>query len=99
METENNNGKKKKIQLNYEADNMFITSIKNGQMKVIDHRFNKMLVDGKLFADMDSYKKVLLCMYEYLEIKEDVIWDDYQNFKPYDWDEYDEEFEIEDDDF
>ena len=38
-------------------------------------------------------------MYEYLEIKEDVIWEDYQDFKPYDWDEYDEEFEIEDDDF
>ena len=66
---------------------------------VIDHRFNKMFVDGKLFADMESFKKVLLCMYEYLEIKEDVIWDDYQTYKPSDWDEYDEEFEIEDDDF
>ena len=48
---------------------------------VIDHRFNKMLIDGKLFADMESYKKVLLCMYEYLEIKEDTIWDDYQDYK------------------
>lgn len=60
---------------------------------VIDHRFNKMLIDGKLFADMESYKKVLLCMYEYLEIKEDTIWDDYQNYKAsYDMDEYEEEF-------
>lgn len=48
---------------------------------VIDHRFNKMLIDGKLFADMESYKKVLLCMYEYLEIKEETIWDDYQKYK------------------
>ena len=60
---------------------------------VIDHRFNKMLIDGKLFADMESYKKVLLCMYEYLEIKEDTIWDDYQNYKAsYELDEYEEEF-------
>ena len=66
---------------------------------VIDHRFNKMLIDGKLFADMESYKKVLLCMYEYLEIKEDVIWDDYQNYKTSEWDVYEDEFEIEDDDF
>lgn len=62
---------------------------------VIDHRFNKMLIDGKLFADMESYKKVLLCMYEYLEIKEDTIWDDYQNYKASyerEQDEYVEEF-------
>ena len=60
---------------------------------VIDHRFNKMLIDGKLFADMESYKKVLLYMYEYLEIKEDTIWDDYENYKAsYDMDEYAEEF-------
>ena len=98
MKTKNKNGKKK-IQLNYEVDNTFSSSIKNGQMKVIDHRFNKMLIDGKLFVDIESYKKVLLCMYEYLEIKEDVIWEDYQTYKPSDWDEYDEDFEIEDDDF
>ena len=62
-EGKNKNGKKKKIQLNYEADNMFITSIKNGQMKVIDHRFNKMLVDGKLFVDMELTKRFCcVCM-------------------------------------
>lgn len=60
---------------------------------VIDYRFNKMLIDGKLFADMESYEKVLLCMYEYLEIKEDTIWDDYQKYKEsHDLDEYEEEF-------
>ena len=58
-----------------------------------------MLIDGKLFADMESYKKVLLCMYEYLEIKEETIWDDYQNYKTSEWDVYEDEFEIEDDDF
>ena len=45
MKTKNKNGKKKKIQLNYEADNMFITSIKNGQMKVIG------CVDENNFSD------------------------------------------------
>ena len=45
MKAKNKNGKKKKIQLNYEADNMFITSIKNGQMKVIG------CVDENNFSD------------------------------------------------
>ena len=45
MKEKNKNGKKKKIQINYEADNMFITSIKNGQMKVIGH------VDENNFSD------------------------------------------------
>ena len=45
MKAKNKNGKKKKIQLNYEADNMFITSIKNGQMKVIGY------VDENNFSD------------------------------------------------
>lgn len=37
MKTKSKNGKKKKIQLNYEVDNMFSTSIKNGEMKVIGY--------------------------------------------------------------
>ena len=37
MKSKNKNGKKKKIQINYEADNMFSTSIKNGEMKVIGY--------------------------------------------------------------
>ena len=45
MKAKNKNGKKKKIQLNYEVDNMFITSIKNGQMKVIG------CVDENNFSD------------------------------------------------
>ena len=35
----------------------------------------------------------ILRNYEYLEIKEDTIWDDYQNYKAsYELDEYEEEF-------
>ena len=45
MKTKNKNGKKKKIQINYEADNMLITYIKNGQMKVIGY------VDENNFSD------------------------------------------------
>ena len=45
MKAKNKNGKKKKIQLNYEADNMFSTTIKNGQMKVIGY------VDENNFSD------------------------------------------------
>ena len=37
MKTKNKNGKRKKIQINYEADNMFSTSIKNDEMKVIGY--------------------------------------------------------------
>ena len=37
MKTKNKNGKKKKIQINYEVDNMFSTSIKNGEMKIIGY--------------------------------------------------------------
>ena len=37
MKTKNKNGKKKKIQINYEADNMFSTSIKNDEMNVIGY--------------------------------------------------------------
>ena len=45
MKTKNKNGKKKRIQINYEADNMFSTSIKNGEMNVIGY------VDDNNFAD------------------------------------------------
>ena len=45
MKAKNKNGKKKKIQLNYEVDNMFSTSIKNGEMKVIGY------VDENNFSD------------------------------------------------
>ena len=45
MKTKNKNGKKKKIQINYEVDNIFSTSIKNGQMKVIGY------VDENNFSD------------------------------------------------
>lgn len=37
MKAKNKNGKKKKIQLNYEVDNTFITSVKNGKAKVIGY--------------------------------------------------------------
>ena len=37
MKTKNKNGKKKKIQLNYEVDNTFITTVKNGNAKVIGY--------------------------------------------------------------
>ena len=69
--------------------------ISTNEPRIVNMGFNKMLIDGKLFADMESYKKVLLCMYEYLEIKEDTIWDDYQNYKASyerELDEYEEEF-------
>lgn len=49
MKTKNKNGKKKKIQLNYEVDNMFSTSIKNGQMKVIGY------VDENNFSDFVNH--------------------------------------------
>ena len=45
MKTKNKNGKKKRIQINYEVDNMFSTSIKNGEMNVIGY------VDDNNFAD------------------------------------------------
>ena len=45
METENNNGKKKKIQLNYEVDNTFSSSIKDNEINVIGY------VDENNFAD------------------------------------------------
>ena len=45
METENNNGKKKKIQLNYEVDNMFSSSIKDNEINVIGY------VDENNFSD------------------------------------------------
>ena len=49
MKTKTKNGKKKKIQLNYEADNMFSTSIKNGEMKVIRY------VDENNFSDFVNH--------------------------------------------
>ena len=49
MKTKNKNGKKKKIQLNYEVDNTFSTSIKNGQMKVIGY------VDENNFSDFVNH--------------------------------------------
>ena len=49
MKTKNKNGKKKKIQLNYEVDNMFSTSIKNGKMKVIGY------VDEDNFSDFVNH--------------------------------------------
>ena len=49
MKAKNKNGKKKKIQLNYEVDNMFTTSIKNGQMKVIGY------VDENNFSDFVNH--------------------------------------------
>ena len=45
MKFKNKNGKKKKIQLNYEVDNMFSTSIKDGEINVIGY------VDENNFAD------------------------------------------------
>ena len=49
MKTKNKNGKKKKIQINYEVDNMFSTSIKNGEMKVIGY------VDENNFSDFVNH--------------------------------------------
>ena len=49
MKTKSKNGKKKKIQINYEVDNMFRTSIKNGQMKVIGY------VDEDNFSDFVNH--------------------------------------------
>ena len=37
MKAKNKNGKKQKIQLNYEVDNTFITSVKNSKAKVIGY--------------------------------------------------------------
>ena len=45
MKTKNKNGNKKKIQLNYEGDNMFNTSIKDGEINVIGY------VDENNFSD------------------------------------------------
>ena len=49
MKTKSKNGKKKKIQINYEIDNMFSTSIKNGEMKVIGY------VDENNFSDFVNH--------------------------------------------
>ena len=49
MKTKNKNGKKKKIQINYEVDNMFSTSIKNGEMKIIGY------VDENNFSDFVNH--------------------------------------------
>ena len=49
MKTKNKNGKKKKIQINYEVDNIFSTSIKNGEMKVIGY------VDEDNFSDFVNH--------------------------------------------
>ena len=49
MKTKNKNGKKKKIQINYEVDNMFSTSIKNDEMKVIGY------VDENNFSDFVNH--------------------------------------------
>ena len=49
MKTKSKNGKKKKIQINYEVDNMFSTSIKNGEMKVIGY------VDENNFSDFVNH--------------------------------------------
>ena len=48
MKEKNKNGKKK-IQINYEGDNMFSTSIKNGEMKVIGY------VDENNFSDFVNH--------------------------------------------
>ena len=49
MKTKNKNGKKKKIQINYEVDNMFSASIKNGEMKIIGY------VDENNFSDFVNH--------------------------------------------
>ena len=49
MKTKKKNGKKKKIQINYEVDNMFSTSIKNGEMKIIGY------VDENNFSDFVNH--------------------------------------------
>ena len=49
MKTKNKNGKKKHIQINYEIDNMFSTSITNGEMKVIGY------VDENNFSDFVNH--------------------------------------------
>ena len=45
MKSKNKNGKKKKIQLNYEVDNTFSSSIKDNEINVIGY------VDENNFAD------------------------------------------------
>ena len=45
MKTKNKNGKKKKIQVNYEVDNMFSTSIKDGEINVIGYVDENNLAD------------------------------------------------------
>ena len=49
MKFKNKNGKKKKIQVNYEVDNMFSTSIKDGEINVIGY------VDENNFADFAKH--------------------------------------------
>ena len=49
MKTKNKNGKKKKIQINYDVDNTFSTSIKNGEMKIIGY------VDENNFFDFVNH--------------------------------------------
>lgn len=49
MKTKNKNGKKKKIQLNYEVDNMFSTSIKDNEINVIGY------VDENNFSDFAKH--------------------------------------------
>ena len=49
MKTKNKNGKKKRIQINYKVDNMFSTSIKNGEMEVIGY------VDENNFSDFVNH--------------------------------------------
>ena len=49
MKSKNKNGKRKKIQINYEVDNMFSTSIKNDEMKVIGY------VDENNFSDFVNH--------------------------------------------
>lgn len=49
MKAKNKNGKKKKIQINYEVDNIFSTSIKNGEVKVIGY------VDENNFSDFVNH--------------------------------------------
>ena len=49
MKTKNKNGKKKKIQLNYEVDNTFSSSIKDDEIKVIGY------VDENNFSDFVNH--------------------------------------------
>ena len=71
MKTKNKNGKKKRIQINYEVDNMFSTSIKNGEMNVIGY------VDDNNFADfvkryLTDILDVIPTKYNLLDLIEDI---------------------------